>query len=291
MKNKVYCAFQFMNEYELLALKLEELWDVVDFFVISEGLTTHTGITKPLNFLANEHIFEKYQEKIIYQSISNARSDHEEPKFSITNERHDRIVEGIKRTAPWDYCVDYYSRDIFEKESLIVPLLDRCEENDIVILGDCDEIPRASVLNGLIENFDPEQIYHLYHRNYWYYMNLEKTDEKWYGNMVLSYKKYLENSFCDMRQNKKGVFVPEAGWHFSYSPVSRINYKTKAITHQDLAGRLTEDTIKNRIVNAINVNQDIYGRPARFEKVNIDYQSHPKFLVDNLEIYKEFILE
>jgi len=283
---------QFYNEYEILQLKIEELWNIVDYFIITEGRATHTGIAKSLNFQKNHQYFDKYLDKIIYQPLSNNRYDHDnEPKFAITNQRHDEIVAKIKRDAPWDVCVDYYSRDIFEKESSIVPLLDRCKADDIVILGDCDEIPKAFTLQKLINNFDTDQIYHLHHDNYWYYINLLKTGENWYGNIVLSYQKFLENSFCNMRQNKQGEFVPQAGYHFSYMPVNRINEKLKGLTHQDLIRTLTKEGIDNSINNARIINKDIYNRPAKFEKVDITYESHPKYLVDHLKDYEEYILE
>lgn len=290
-KPQVYCAFQFYNEFELLKLKLEELWDVVDYFVITEGQTTHTGIPKPLNFENNKHLFEKYIDKIIYQPISNSRYDHTDSKFNLTNQRHDAVIDEIKRIAPWDTCIDYYSRDIYEKESLIVPLQDRCDDQDLILLGDCDEIPNANVLKNLIDNFDPNQIYHLYHNNHWYYMNLLKTDEKWYGNIALSYKKYLENSLCNMRQHKKGIFVDNAGWHFSYMPVSRIKDKMAAIIHQDIMTDKVKNEAEDSIKNAITINRDLYGRYAKFEKIDITYLSHPKYLVDHQEEYKDFILE
>ena len=281
---------QFYNEFELLEIKLEELWDVVDFFVISESTTTHTGIEKPLNLAENMGRFDKYKEKIIYQTISNLRSENTESKFDIPNSRHDAVVAEINRIAPWDTCTSYYSRDIYEKESLIVPLLDRCKNSDIIILGDCDEIPNANILKNLVNNFDQEQIYHLAHDSYWYYFNLKKQDEKWYGNIVLSYENYLKNSFCNMRQHKAGVFVQNAGWHFSYMPVSRIKNKMKAITHQDLMTEKVKSEVDHSVNDAITLNRDIYGRPAKFEKVSINHLSHPKYLVDNLEKYVEFIL-
>lgn len=292
MKNNIYCCMQFYNEFKLLKLKLEELWNVVDYFVLIEGNATHTGIAKPYNFLANQDKFKNYLDKIIYEPISNDRYNHNnEPLFKLSNERHDAVVEEINRIAPWDTCLPYYSRDIYEKESLIVPLLDRCNPKDIIILGDCDEIPNSITLKELKDNFSYDTIYHLYHKNFWYYMNLEKTDERWYGNIVLSYKKYLENSFCNMRQHKSGVFIPNAGWHFSYMPVDRIKGKMEAITHQDLMTEQVKNNVENNIKNAITINKDLYNRPAKFEKVDITYESHPKYLVDHLEEFEEYILE
>jgi beta-1,4-mannosyl-glycoprotein beta-1,4-N-acetylglucosaminyltransferase len=293
MTGKVYICMQFFNEYEILKLKLEEIYDVVDYIVITEGTSTHTGIPKPLNFYNNKHLFDKYLGKIIYQPISNVRGETADPNFEIVNQRHDAIIDFIKKNYPWDTCIDHYSRDIFEKESLIAPLIDRCDPMDIIILGDCDEIPRASALEELIQNFEKDKIYHLYHHNYWYYMNLLKTDIEWYGNIALSFENYsyMQNAFCNMRQNKNGIFVPDAGWHFSYMPVNSIRNKMQAITHQDLMTDQVKNGVEQSVKNAIVSNKDLFGRWAKFDKVEINYETHPRYLVDHQDEYKEFILE
>ena len=51
---KIYDCFTFFNELELLDLRLKELYNYVDYFVLVEATLTHTGKTKDL-------IFEKLQ--------------------------------------------------------------------------------------------------------------------------------------------------------------------------------------------------------------------------------------
>ena len=45
---KIFDAFTFNNELHLLLLRLEELYDVVDQFIIVEGTKTHSGEPKRL---------------------------------------------------------------------------------------------------------------------------------------------------------------------------------------------------------------------------------------------------
>ena len=47
---KVYDCFPFLNEVELLQVRLHELDDVVDYFVIVENPLTQSGNEKPLFF-------------------------------------------------------------------------------------------------------------------------------------------------------------------------------------------------------------------------------------------------
>jgi beta-1,4-mannosyl-glycoprotein beta-1,4-N-acetylglucosaminyltransferase len=50
---KIYDCFTFYNEFDLLEIRLEELYDVVDYFVIVEGNRTFQNSSKPYLFLEN----------------------------------------------------------------------------------------------------------------------------------------------------------------------------------------------------------------------------------------------
>lgn len=51
---KIYDCFTFFNELDLLEIRLEELYNYVDYFVIVEANKTHAGEIK-------ESIFEKIE--------------------------------------------------------------------------------------------------------------------------------------------------------------------------------------------------------------------------------------
>ena len=51
MKRKIFDCFIFFNEFDLLEIRLTELYDHVDYFVMAEANTTHTGNPKPFYFL------------------------------------------------------------------------------------------------------------------------------------------------------------------------------------------------------------------------------------------------
>ena len=63
---KLYDCFQFYNELDLLEIRLTLLYDVVDYFVISETNKSHANNPKILYFEENKHKFEKFLDKIIY---------------------------------------------------------------------------------------------------------------------------------------------------------------------------------------------------------------------------------
>jgi hypothetical protein len=47
---KVWDAVTFFNEVDMLELRIETLWGVVDHFIVGEATRTHAGQPKPLHF-------------------------------------------------------------------------------------------------------------------------------------------------------------------------------------------------------------------------------------------------
>ena len=54
---KIYDCFQFYNELDLLEIRLEVLYDHVDYFVISETNKTHSNKGKKMFFLENKYLY------------------------------------------------------------------------------------------------------------------------------------------------------------------------------------------------------------------------------------------
>ncbi|RVD84494.1 uncharacterized protein DFL_006243 [Arthrobotrys flagrans] len=55
----------FSVEIDLAIIRLRELWDIVDTFIVIEGNRTFTGDFKPLTFAANRHRFDFAESKIL----------------------------------------------------------------------------------------------------------------------------------------------------------------------------------------------------------------------------------
>ena len=53
---KVFDCFLFFNEFELFKVRLEELYNVVDYFVLVESEETFRGEPKPFYFKKNKKI-------------------------------------------------------------------------------------------------------------------------------------------------------------------------------------------------------------------------------------------
>lgn len=291
MKRKIYCCFPFFRELELLKLKLEELYDTVDGFVISESNITHSGNPKPLYLKENEKLFEKYSDKIIYvyEDMSNVSNSFLESDSNdkVTN----FLIRRVNASTWFPTSVRSYFLDTWQKESVIRGLFDsNIDDDSLVILGDLDEIPKASVVKEIAEDFDDDEIWNMEHKLFWYYLNMQKTDEQWYGNVITSFRRFKEIGFCDMRINKRGNFINNAGWHFTYmNGVDAIKTKIENFGEQSLNLPNVKDNIINNVENCLTNGHDLYNRPAKFELVPITYDSHPKYLVEHQDEFEHMI--
>ena len=52
-------CFMFYNELDILQIRLKELYDVVDYFIIIEATKTHSNRDKPLYFTENKYYSSK----------------------------------------------------------------------------------------------------------------------------------------------------------------------------------------------------------------------------------------
>ena len=52
--SKIYDCFNFFNELDILEIRLNTLYEYVDYFVIVESNLTHSGEQKPFYFEENK---------------------------------------------------------------------------------------------------------------------------------------------------------------------------------------------------------------------------------------------
>lgn len=286
----VYNAFIFFNELTQLKIRLQELNDAVDYFVLSESLFTHSGKSKPLFY--DEHKdddgLKEFKHKIIHQIVTDTPDDYSGLRNDTDNELHNLMVDKLNR-ADWfpksrpDYC-----RITFESECLLRALT-MCKSDDMLILDEADEIPKKEAIFWLKNHFDPNEVYNLHGKMFYYYFNLWRKDEPWKGSTVCSFEKFKTLGLCENRMRRRGVILEDAMWHFSYmGGADSVKYKIQSHAEQTLNRPDITDNVKNNIDNALSLGRDIYFRPAQFEIVPLD-GTFPKYLVDNQDKFKDYI--
>lgn len=277
----VYDCIPFFNELDILKLRLHILDPIVDKFIIEESTVTFSGQPKELCFEKNKEMFREFLPKIEYIVVDDSPVD-----------------------------ISTHERDKYQKNALIKGLKDATDK-DVIILSDADEIPNPKVLKEIIAEFDPDKIYHLAQRMFYCYINMEEISgnllsitgdfpgverRMWLGTKVFSKKSIPEKGIIEMREAStsasNAVRVAEGGWHFGYmgsrqeTDVSkRIGTKVVAAAHQEYNNRDTLAEVRDRLI----LGQDIFGRNARFERVEVD-ESYPEYLLEHIEEYRYLIM-
>ena len=284
----IYDCFTFFNELDLLEIRLNILSPFVDKFVLVEATKTHQGKEKPLHFADNKKRFEKFFDKIIHVVVD------EYPDY-----------EG---KSPW--VLEHHQRNMIMKG------LTECKNDDIILISDLDEIPSPEKIS---EYKNKKGIKIFRQKMFYYFFNcINVSHEKkyrWNGTVMLNYNKIkAPQDFREMslrmlglyhikfthrvywHLNKfinfdikgyKAVFINDGGWHFSYlGGVESIIKKLESFAHSEY----NKDEFKDakNIEAAINSGKDILGRNFKYKIIDMD-NTYPKYILDNLEKYKNFI--
>lgn|GEM_PF-1455612 len=255
---KFFDCFTFSTELDLLKLRLEELKDVVDYFVIVESNKTFSNKPKPLYFEKNKKLFSKYQDKIIHITV---RDMPKNPKDA------------------WE--MEYFQRNA------ILRGLKNAEKDDYIIISDIDEIPKAEAIKNFQGNIGV-----LEQDLFYYKFNCQCITMKWYRSVIM--RKNLLTTPQEARnwaidQNyKNSEIIADAGWHFSYLGSEQdIKNKIETFAHQEY----NKDEYKDiqKIKESIAQGKDLFGRKdVSFEFMDID-DTFPAYLLKNLPRYSKFI--
>jgi beta-1,4-mannosyl-glycoprotein beta-1,4-N-acetylglucosaminyltransferase len=217
---KVIDVFPFNNELRLLDLKLREMADWVDVFVIVEARNTFIGTPKPLVFQENRAAFAAFESKIVHVVV-------------------DEFPPHVRQ--PW-------SREFYQRDMGVKGLDGICGEDDVVLITDADEV----IAPDLVERFERQSrrgFARLAMERARYFLNyrevLAPSEQKdassvWRGRFLgtlgLSYARNV------MRWDKKAPRIAEAGWHFtSVGGATEIASKLNNSAHQEHAGVLSEE--------------------------------------------------
>lgn len=227
---KIVDCFLFSNEQMLLELRLKELYDVVDHFVLVEGSQTFTGNNKPLVYSENRDKYEKYNDKIIHIVV-------------------DVLIE---TNNPWDR--EYYQRDCIKQG---IDKLTLCDE-DIVVVSDLDEIPDTNTLI-ILKTIGLNGMYKLEQEMYYYNLNC-RASIPWDRAFIFN-KGSLNTSITNIRNYSWNLpkLPYKGGWHFSYfGDVDFIIKKIEQNSHSEYNTAMykNKEQIQERIKNCT----DLYGR-------------------------------
>ena len=281
----IYDCFIIFNELDLLEIRLNVLKDVVDKFVVIEGTKTHTGKSKPLYFAENLERFSAFADRIIHVVVD----DFPEPPAGYTEQQ-----------ASW-------MREDWQRNGIARGLKD-AKPDDIVIVGDVDEIPRPAVITkakashfkGIATLCLDISCYYLNFKNFVHqYITATKMfsygsldDPKvWKNRIALDKHDPVLNrgrTLTAIRCMRTPQAIKHAGWHFSYmGGADAIIRKIGAIA---IEYANADNTNPEWLKKAIENGEDITGCGGRFFVVPLD-DSFPKYVLENRERFAAYIYE
>ena len=101
-KPKIFDVFLLLNELDLLEIRLEALYEYVDYFVITEINETFSGIAKPFLFEKEKKRYQKYSDKIIYNPINkNKLNELQKAKWSEFVSDFNKIISYQNQGKPY----------------------------------------------------------------------------------------------------------------------------------------------------------------------------------------------
>lgn len=264
----IYDTFTFFKELDLLEIRLHELDGVVDKFVLVEADRTQSNQPKPFYYEENKERFKEYQDKII------AVKSYGTERFWNEGDQ---------------WCIDNATRDMVLTEVQYAP-------DDIVILDDSDQIPRASVIKNYVYT-GPVRLAMI--EAYYYFNCLHFNGVAGWPSSQLWRYGDIPNRPSQIRTDQEiigfmpglvGNTVPDAGWHFSYmGGIEAIKEKIRAGSHWKECGT-PEFLDDGHLSQALSSGSDLFNRTDYFNITTVPLDERfPRYLVENQDKFAKYI--
>lgn len=250
----------FNGEYDLLEIRLNILNDYVDEFIIVEAPTTFSGKPKPLYYEQNKDRYKQWHSKI---------------KYFVIDENYTPEEIAQAESSPNTRGAAHWKREFLQKES-IKKALTHLNDDDIVFIGDVDEIVRPESIEAW-RKFTGSP-FKIKLDVYSYYLN-NRSSEEFYGTLVSKYWHVRTDCLNHLRTNswKRNL---GGGWHFTsmggYEEVKRK--LSDSYTRESYWTERVESNLKDNVENS----KDFLGRGFTY---TVDESHWPQFLKDNKQKY------
>ncbi len=277
---KIYDAFIFNNELDLLDLRLHLLNDYVDKFVIAESNFTFSGKIKELFYLKNKHYFNQFNEKIIHLNVQDPPESflqqtlYQNPLNELEVLKNN-VYSKLESVENWNRNDNIWGREHFQRESIFLALQE-CEDNDIVLISDIDEFPNPNSFKSLME-IKENDVYEFRHKFFYYKLNLLKSAYI-IGTKSVKYKSLKNNSIYNIRKkhNLTTKIMDDYGWHLSFmGGAEKIISKIESYSHQEF----NNDHIKSNIESNIKNKKDLFFRDGELKEIDI-YETYPHSFIE-----------
>ncbi len=275
----IYDCFPFFNEVDLLEIRLAELYDTVDRFVLVEATKTFQKTSKPLYFKENEVRFAPYKDKIIH----------------IVLDDYPNFFSKFRVPRPWDIS--------HHQKNAIARGLKNCKPDDVLLVGDLDEIPRAEKVREF-NNKPGIKVFEQRHYNYFLNclarkgpneVHLTERDKVlfWKGTVMLNFrdfKNFRKTRRYHDKTEPEVTCIREGGWHFSYmGGFEKIMYKLQSLEHAKEKHYFYDpEKDKQKLKEKIESGEDLFDRDYIYKFMELD-NTFPKQILQYTAKYEHLI--
>lgn len=259
----------FNGEYDLFELRYQILKNHVDQFIVVEFDKTFSGKDKEPTFPDRFGLPNWKQKKKDWIMVKDKVK-----YFYVEESQWPKYLEEAKKSPNTQYGkgAEHWVREWAQKES-IKDCLTHLKDNDIVFIGDCDEIwdPIPNVPNILYtESFKCKL------KVYTYFLNNRSNEEFW-GTLQGQWKDIKNKCLNHLRSNapKRNDYL---GWHFTSMAGALRRKLEDSYTSETYAPIDVLEHLEDSIAN----NKDFLGRDFKYW---IDESDWPQYLKDNREKY------
>ena len=201
-------TFTFFNELDLLELRLIELSQYVDMFVVVEADKTHAGNPKPMYFQENLKRYKEWSHKIRRVEVTLPFLPTNGDRWVLENAQRNAISAGLEGIAG----------------------------GDVVLVGDVDEFPKLYSWNGVEGVFQCQETY--YKLNLW----TRPNRGSWNGTCAVKAWRfsspYGSITPQDVRNCRDLLRPVGFGWHFSWAEDAQTKLASFAHTEAAIAERV-----------------------------------------------------
>jgi len=270
---QIYDCFPFYNELDLLELRLTELYDKVNHFVIVEADTTYTSRPKPFYFEENKQRYSQFLDKII----------------------HIKVTDMPRNPDAW-------VNDVFQRNQIARGIVD-ADPDDLILISDCDEIIRPEALDYM--KTSDQSLFALRMTLHNFKFNYMKLNPDRYSPWGMAGKRRFfdeigPDAFRQLRfqffnapyqfKNDGCEVIEHAGWHFGYmGDKDWLLDKAQSFAHTEVN---TPEFLKQIDPEASIASRTEWNQSsdARYEIVELD-SYFPKTVINNREKYQKYILD
>ncbi|KAI5294246.1 hypothetical protein KEM52_004393 [Ascosphaera acerosa] len=247
-RRKVYDMFLFNTELDWLEIRLNELNESVDYFVIVEANTTFSRLPKPLHLKDNWDKFSEFHPKMIRHTIEGQDPDEQDQ---------------------WDH-------EVWQRNSMLTQVFPKLRGEqephlgDVLLVSDLDEIPRPETVSLLRACEFPRAV-NLRSRFYYYSFQWLHRGRDWVHPQATAYQglertvrphdlRYISGGSLLTNWITSPADVWNASWHCSscFSTIDEMKTKIRSYSHQEY--NRPEFMDSDRLVQRVRSGMDLFDR-------------------------------